>query len=93
MGNFRTHNVDSPLPDEQLDNTRTVLRCLKETTRHRHFAVDCSRALDVLPMLEGKTIRDVLGVLASVHPARHPVTNDPARLRISKPLVRTPAKK
>jgi hypothetical protein len=80
-------DLDVILSDKQLANAEAILRGVKEKTRNRHLAIDCSRALEILPMLKGKTLYDALGILASIHPARHPVTDDPARLRISKPSV------
>ncbi len=48
---------------------------------NRKSRIDLSRALDVIPHLQGKTIDQIIQVLSAVQPARHPKLN-----KISKKL-------
>jgi len=79
-----SRNPDIEFSEETLAAARDFFLLLKKHSSRRRLAVDASRALTVLPMLSGCKRHDVLKVLSTVPPARHPDVPGTGA-RISKP--------
>jgi hypothetical protein len=81
---------NTPIGKEQLHHAERLLLALRRYSSRR-ARIDASRALDVLPLLRGKTTRQALKLLNEVQPARHPnVAQDPdLRVRPKKTSTKT----
>lgn len=79
---------DAPLPPGQIAHARRILQHLREVGS-RQTRLDASRALDVLGHLQGRSVREAIELLSSVHPGRTP---RPGRdiSRLLNPGLRSP---
>jgi hypothetical protein len=72
------------IPDEQFDRLEQILSEFAKQ-RSRRASVDARRALDVLPLLRGKTAGEAMKVLEEIQPARHPNIGGDPRVRLRPP--------
>lgn len=59
------------ISDEHIESARALAVDLSGL-RSRRARIDASRVLEVLPLLKGKTNRQAMDLLGTIHPARHP---------------------
>jgi len=64
-------NRAAPLSEEDVIHARRILQRLREVGSRR-ARIDASRALDVLGHLQGRSVREAVEFLSSVHPGRTP---------------------
>lgn len=80
---------DKDLPAEVLEHAERLLGALHEKGGRR-TRVEASRALALLPHLQGKTMTQAVELLDSVGPARHPSPRRPAS-HLLRPEIGVPA--
>ncbi|RMG97437.1 MAG: hypothetical protein D6706_08440 [Chloroflexi bacterium] len=79
-----TQALDQLLSEEHLVHAERILQAFYRQ-KSRRARIDASRALAVLPLLKGKSVKEAMSILAQIQPARHPSVSGTTAVRLCPP--------